>query len=79
MPIYDNDGHELAPCIVCKAKYALRISLRIPLNTRKCSQEYWNKVVTRLLKDYSVPSSVESYVRNNMGVFIPVLQNSYLV
>ena len=39
---------ELSPCIVAKARYALGLSNR-PTNSKKCSVDYWNRVINAIL------------------------------
>lgn len=43
--IRDNDGKQLSPCIVAKARYALGITTNEPANNKWCTQAYWNKVL----------------------------------
>lgn len=38
----------LSPCIISKAKYALGLKLKKPLNSKKCSLRYWREVLTIL-------------------------------
>ncbi|GAB3931839.1 hypothetical protein [Larkinella terrae] len=39
--IYNNKGKQLAPCIISKAMYALKLKVKKPNNKKKCSNEYW--------------------------------------
>lgn len=39
---------ELSPCIVAKAKYALRLTNR-PSNSKRCTMDYWNRVIDAIL------------------------------
>tara|TARA_R110002049_G_scaffold7526_1_gene43439 strand:- start:1265 stop:1477 length:213 start_codon:yes stop_codon:yes gene_type:complete len=47
MPIFDNKGKELSPCICSKAKYALRLT-KEPRNNKQCTRRYWERVVGRI-------------------------------
>lgn len=42
------NGVEVSPCILAKAKFALGIPNRYVFNDKKCSKDYWNKVVIHL-------------------------------
>ena len=36
---------QISPCIAAKAKFVLNLSHKKPINTKKCSLSYWNKVI----------------------------------
>lgn len=40
-----NNGSSIAPCIISKAKYALRLKAKKPINTKSCSRKYWEEVI----------------------------------
>ncbi len=40
---------QLSPCIISWARFALEIKSERPINTKKCSRNYWIKVLDYLL------------------------------
>lgn len=52
LAVKDNDGKELSPCIVAKAKYALFIKNGYTINSKGCTKEYWNKVIDSMVKSH---------------------------
>ena len=64
--IYIN-GLEKSPSICSKAKFALGLKKERPSNTRSCSSEYWNEVISALGKYYKVPKDkIEKAKRNKI-------------
>jgi hypothetical protein len=45
MDYFHDTKIQISPCIAAKAKFALNLSKKKPLNTKKCSQSYWNEVI----------------------------------
>ena len=45
MDYFKGTKIQISPCIAAKAKYALNISNKISNNTKKCSFDYWCKVI----------------------------------
>ena len=45
------NGIQLSPCIIAKARYALGAALNRPKNKKKCSKNYWEKVIYVLSQD----------------------------
>ena len=39
------ENKQISPCILSKVKFALGIKSDMPLNKKRCSEEYWDKVV----------------------------------
>lgn len=50
----DEKGYELAPCIVSKAKHALKLPNRYTKNIKTCSTEYWCRVIDLLASEYNI-------------------------
>jgi hypothetical protein len=50
--IKDKNYKSLSPCIISWAKYALAMKKIKPQNSKKCSLEYWIKVLDFLIKKY---------------------------
>jgi hypothetical protein len=42
MPILNNNGKQIAPCIVSKVRHALKVPNRYRSNDKKCSKFYWD-------------------------------------
>ena len=49
---------QLSPCIISWARFALKIKFNRPKNSKKCSKDYWIKVIERLLEIYK---EIEKY------------------
>lgn len=45
MDYFHDTKIQISPCIAAKVKFALNLSKKSPLNTKKCSQSYWNRVI----------------------------------
>lgn len=56
---------ELSPCIVAKARYALGLSNR-PTNSKKCSVDYWNRVINTIIFQNSAVSTETINLARNM-------------
>ena len=45
MDYFHGTKIQISPCIAAKVKFALNLSKKSPLNNKKCSLSYWNKVI----------------------------------
>lgn len=45
MNYFKESKIQISPCIAAKAKFALNLTKREPINTKKCSYQYWCKVI----------------------------------
>ena len=45
------NNSEIAPCIVSKVRYELGLTNRKPVNSKSCSNTYWNETVD-VVSDY---------------------------
>lgn len=45
----DENNKELSPCIVSWGRFALNIKQIKPKNSKKCTLEYWQKVIDTIL------------------------------
>lgn len=53
-------GKQISPCIAAKARYALNNERNKPTNQKRCSKDYWNKVIETLCeKDPSLGQNKE--------------------
>lgn len=60
---------ELSPCIVAKARYALGLSRR-PKNSKKCSENYWNRVINAiLLQNTGVDNVTSDLARSRVDLY----------
>ena len=48
----NSKNKQLSPCIISWARFALKIKFNRPTNSKKCSKDYWIKVIERLLEIY---------------------------
>lgn len=48
------NGSQIAPCIISKVKNALNVENRYEANSKKCTREYWEEVVTIIGDKYSM-------------------------
>jgi hypothetical protein len=39
---------QISPCIVAQARFKLRLSTKSPSNTKRCSYDYWCRVIDNL-------------------------------
>ena len=51
---YRENGSQISPCIITKARYALGVTNRIPTNQKKCSLNYWEEVVEIIGTSYNI-------------------------
>ena len=68
MPII-LDGVEISPCIASKAKFALGLPNKYLGNDKKCSVEYWNKVINFLGIQNQLSSERIKRARNRFDLF----------
>jgi hypothetical protein len=59
------NGRQIAPCIVAKVRYALLLTRRKPVNSKKCSQAYWEETVDYVFKQNNVTN--ENVIRTVKG------------
>ena len=45
MDYFKETKTQISPCIAAKAKFALNLTKKNPSNTKKCSYDYWCKVI----------------------------------
>ena len=48
MKFFKGTKTQISPCILSKARYALRLKEGRPINTKTCSYTYWCKVLETL-------------------------------
>jgi hypothetical protein len=47
---------QISPCIVAKARFALKLTKKKPKNTKACSYKYWCAVITTLSAQHNLPN-----------------------
>lgn len=52
---YRNNGSQFSPCIISKAKYALRLNDIQPINDKRCSINYWKDVCQIVGEERQIP------------------------
>lgn len=45
MDYFKGTKTQISPCIAAKAKFALNLTEKNPVNTKPCSYDYWCKVI----------------------------------
>jgi hypothetical protein len=63
------DGKQLSTSMVSKAKWALAIPNRYRGGGKKCSVDYWVRIVHYLGKLYNVPQSRISDAKKNTSLY----------
>jgi len=68
MPIYDNDGNELSPCVCSKAVFALELKEERPTSITPSTQDYWAKVVKRIAELNNIDND-QQLIENAIGMY----------
>lgn len=50
MKYYTDTGKQISPCILSKARFALNLTAKRPVNNKTCSFSYWKSVIDTLVK-----------------------------
>ena len=66
MDYFKETKKQISPCISSKAKYALKLKSNKPSNLKRCSINYWLKVIESI-----------SYKHNVTGNLIKEAKNKY--
>jgi len=61
---------QISPCIVAKAKYALKIKTKKPGNKKPCSYEYWCRVIDTLSSSYKISNKISEEAKMNFKSFV---------
>lgn len=54
MNLYKINNRQIAPCIIAKAKIALKISNKPKNNIKTCSDDYWFKTIQHIAKHHNI-------------------------
>jgi hypothetical protein len=65
---------QIAPCIISKARYALKISINKPINKKGCKKAYWIKVVDHLAPESPLNQQQIEEVKNSYERYIPEIK-----
>jgi hypothetical protein len=49
-----NSGAEIASCILSKGRFALKLKLTTPNNSKTCSKSYWDETIDILAHHYNI-------------------------
>ena len=60
---------EISPCIVAKAKWALGLTEKKPINKKTCSQEYWNGIIDHLANLHNLDTKLKDQVKAMTSLF----------
>ena len=59
MDYFNGTKTQIAPCILSKAKYALNIKKQKPSNNKKCSLDYWIKVIKTICNQQTISDTIK--------------------
>lgn len=61
---------QVSPCIVSKAKFALKLTEIKPVNNKVCSYEYWCAVIATLSSQHNLPNQTVENAKNKFKSLI---------
>ena len=64
---FHDSQKQIAPCIVSKARYFLKLKNIKPNNKKICSQNYWERTVETLSRIYIIEDSLKENARNSFS------------
>ncbi len=64
MDYFKDTKTQISPCIAAKAKYALKLSNKKSNNLKKCTYEYWCKVIDTFISQNSLSNEVSQNAKN---------------
>jgi hypothetical protein len=70
MEFFTRTKTQISPYISAKAKYALNITNEEPLNTKRCSYEYWCKVIETISTNKNLTAKVAENAKNKFKSLI---------
>lgn len=65
---FSDSQKEIAPCIVSKAKYALKLKTEKPFNKKSCSENYWKRTVFEVSRKFEIKDNNIIHNANNLFV-----------
>jgi hypothetical protein len=70
MDYFKGSKTQIAPCIAAKAKFALNLAKKKPSNTKKCSYDYWCKVIETFVCQNNFTDEIAEEAKNNFKSLI---------
>jgi hypothetical protein len=70
MEFFTGTKTQISPCISAKAKYALNLTNEKPSNTKRCSYEYWCKVIETISTNKNLTTKVAENAKNKFKSLI---------
>jgi hypothetical protein len=64
MEFFRETNTQISPCIAAKAKFALNITSKKPKNKKKCSYEYWCKVIQTFATQKNIYAATSEHAKN---------------
>ncbi len=61
---------QISPCIVSKARFALKLNQLKPVNNKACSYEYWCAVIATLSSRHNLPNQTVEEAKNKFKSLI---------
>lgn len=68
---FSDSQKEIAPCIVSKVRYALKIKSEKPNNKKPCSQEYWKRTVFEVAEKFGIKEN--NRIQNAISLFADLI------
>jgi hypothetical protein len=70
MDYFKGTKTQISPCIVAKAKFGLNLTKKKPSNTKKCSFNYWCKVIETFAIQKNLSSIITNAAKNKFKILI---------
>jgi hypothetical protein len=64
MDYFKGTRTQISPCIAAKAKFALNLTKKKPTNTKKCSYNYWGKVIKTFSSQNNLSAKTAEEAKN---------------
>ena len=64
MDYFKGTKTQISPCIAAKAKFALKLAKKKPANTKKCSFDYWCKVIETFSYHNNLANKITEEAKN---------------
>ena len=70
MDYFTGTKKQISPCISSKAKYALRLKNKKSTNYKKCSLDYWIKVIETLSFQHNISDAIKTEAVNQFRFLV---------
>lgn len=59
MLVFNNTNIQVAPCIASKVRFALQLKVVRPVNIKRCTLEYWTRVIETISIIHNINPNVQ--------------------